>query len=109
MFVHKQMQSSGQMQNSVSVLARKYLCTIQAIVFEKVSLHVSSVQTQQIMHAGSPKLDLLPQVSYHFWKSFIASGISQRTAVHAYQKAPRWKKVMIDQPSHRKESLQLFP
>lgn len=100
--MHKQMQSSGQMQSSVSVLARKYLCAIQAIVFEKVSLHVSSIQTQQIMHTGSHKLDLLPQVPYHCWKSFIASSISRRTAAHIYQKAPFWKKVMIDQPSHRK-------
>ena len=89
------------MQNSVSVLAWKYLHMIQAIVFEKVSLHVSGTQTQQIMHAGSPKLDLLPQVTYHCWKSFIASSLSQRTAVHVYQKAPCWKK-MIGQPSRRK-------
>lgn len=60
--MHKQMQSSGQMQISVSVLARKYLCKIQAIVFEKVSLHVSSIRTQQITRAGSTTLDLLPQL-----------------------------------------------
>lgn len=100
--MHKQMQSSGQMQISVSVLARKYLCKIQAIVFEKVSLHVSSIQTQQITRAGSTTLDLVPQLSYHCWKSFIVSSIIQRTSVHVYQKAPCWKKVMIDQPNHGK-------
>lgn len=53
-----------QIQNSVAVHAHKCLCTIQAIVFEKVSLHVSSVLTQQVLNAGSTKIDLQPQVSY---------------------------------------------
>lgn len=39
-----------QIQNSVAVHAQKCLCTIQAVVFEKVSLHVSSVLTQQVLN-----------------------------------------------------------
>lgn len=81
------------LQNSVSLHKQKHLCRIQAIILEKVSLHISCVSSK--MHSGSPKSDLLPQVSHYQWRSFIATRISQWAAVHVCQKVLHWKKSQL--------------